>query len=96
MSEYHLALAGICFQSRDWPAAAAACRDAIRLNPELVEARSLLVQSYLGSHESHKADAEFQVLLGFYPSSREVWQQWYEQQKQGGMGGGNPSAIGEQ
>ena len=31
----------------DWPGAVAACREAIRLNPELFEARSLLVQCYL-------------------------------------------------
>ena len=39
-SEYHLALAQVCALSRDWPGAVAACREAIRLNPELLEARS--------------------------------------------------------
>ena len=86
-SHYRLALAGACYQAGDWPGAVAACREAIRLNPELFEARSLLVQCYLRSHEPDKADAEFQVLLRFYPASREVWQQWYEQQKQAGPGG---------
>ena len=41
-SEYRLALAEVCCQAGDWPGAVAACREAIRLNPELFEARSLL------------------------------------------------------
>ena len=93
-SDYRLALANICYQVGDWPGAVAACREAIRLNPELFEARSLLVQSELRSHEHDKADAEFQVLLRFYPASREVWQQWYEQQKQPGPGGANDVSKG--
>ena len=77
-SDYRLALAQVCSQAGDWPGAIAACREAIRLNPELFEARSLLVQCYLRSDEPEKADAEFQILLRFYPASREVWQQWYD------------------
>ena len=46
-SDYRLALARNCAQAGDWPGAVAACREAIRLNPELFEARSLLVQGYL-------------------------------------------------
>ena len=61
----------------------------------MFEARSLLVQCYLRSREPDKADAEFQILLRFYPASREVWQQWYEQQKQAGPGGTDAVMIGE-
>jgi Flp pilus assembly protein TadD len=85
-SDYRLALARHCAQARDWPGAVEACREAIRLNPELFEARSLLVQGYLGSGESAKADAEFHILLKLYPTSRDVWQKWFEQQKQAGPG----------
>jgi Flp pilus assembly protein TadD len=94
-SHYRLAMAGACAQAGDWPGAIAACRDAIRLNPELFAARSLLVQCYLRSHQPDKADAEFQVLLRFYPASREVWQQWYEEQKRAGPGGGAAVVTGE-
>jgi len=83
-SIYRLALASNCSRAGDWPGAVAACREAIRLNPELFQARSLLIQCYLRSRELDKADAEFQIMLRFYPASREVWQQWYEQQKQAG------------
>ena len=69
------------YKAGDWREAVAACREAIRLNPDLFEARSLLIRSYLRSREFVKADAEFQILLRFYPASRDVWQQWYEQQK---------------
>jgi tetratricopeptide (TPR) repeat protein len=95
MSDYHLALAAACFELEDWPAAVAACREAIRLNPELFEARTLLVRCYLRCHQPQKADAEFQTMLRFYPASREVWQQWYEQQKQLGRGRANSGTTGE-
>ena len=73
----------------DWHEAVAACRAALLLNPELSEARSLLIQSYLRSRELDKAEAEFQILLRFYPASREIWQQWYDQQKKIG-----PTSVG--
>ncbi len=94
-SEYHLALARVCYQAGVWPESIAACREAIRLNPELFEARSLLVQCYVRSNEPDKADSEFQVLLRFYPASREVWQQWYAQQKQVGPDGADAVTTGE-
>ena len=66
-SDYHLALAQVCAQAGDLPGAIAACQEAIRLNPELIEARSLLVQCYLHSHEPGKADAEFRTLVQVLP-----------------------------
>jgi Flp pilus assembly protein TadD len=96
ISEYRLALADICYQSGDWPGAIAACGEAIRLNPELFEARSLLVQSYLRSGAIDKADAEFQIMLRFYPASREVWQKWYQEQKQAVPGGVGSASTGKQ
>jgi predicted CXXCH cytochrome family protein len=95
MSDYHVALAGVCSQAGNWPEAVSACRQAIRLNPELVEARSLLIQCYLRSGQPVKADAEFQLLLRLYPASREAWQQWYEKEKQAGPGGVNSVATGD-
>jgi predicted CXXCH cytochrome family protein len=80
-SEYHLTLARVCSQAGDWAEAIASCLEALRLNPELFEARSFLIESYLRSNQPADADAEFQNLLRFYPASREVWQNWYEQQK---------------
>ena len=94
-SDYRLGLARVCSQAGDWAGAAAACREAIRLDPELVEARSLLVQCYLQSHEPDRADAELEVLLSFYPASREAWQQWYEQQKHAGPAGAGSPSSGE-
>ena len=91
-SDYRLALARICAQAGDWPGAVAACREAIRLNPDLLEARSLLVQCYLRSGASAEADAEFRTLLLFDPASREVWQRWYERQKQEPRQGGPPAS----
>ena len=81
-SDYRLVLAQVCSQAGDWPGAIAACREAIRLNPDSVDARSLLVESYLRSDDRKQADAEFQTLIRSYPASRNVWRQWYERQKE--------------
>jgi hypothetical protein len=94
-SNYRLALAGDNARVGDWPAAIAACREAIRLNPELMPARSLLVQCYLRSGEPARADAEFQTMLRFYPASIEPWQRWYEVQKQIGAGRISPGSTNE-
>jgi predicted CXXCH cytochrome family protein len=94
-SDYRLGLARVCSQAGDSAGAVAACREAIRLDPELVDARSLLVQCYLQSHEPEKADAELQVLLLLYPASREAWQRWYNQQKHARpAGAGSPTSGG--
>jgi predicted CXXCH cytochrome family protein len=94
-SDFRLALAEVCAQAGDWPAAVSACREAIRLNPELFEARSLLVRCYLRSREADKADAEFRTLVHLFPASREIWQQWYDRQKQAGAGAAVSTSDGQ-
>jgi len=81
-SDYHLALAKIRSQAGNWPGALAACREALTLDPNPLEVRSILIQGYLRTGEVARADAEFQALLRLFPASREVWQHWYESQKQ--------------
>jgi tetratricopeptide (TPR) repeat protein len=81
-SEYDLALGQVCFQARNWPATVNACREALRINPELIDARSLLIQSLLRVGDAARAEAEFQTLMRFYPAAREVWEPWFERQKQ--------------
>jgi tetratricopeptide (TPR) repeat protein len=85
--DYRLALARVCYQAGDWPAAVAACREAIRLDPNLFEARSLLVEAHLRAGERERADAEFRTLIQFYPASREIWQDWYERARRAGPAG---------
>jgi tetratricopeptide (TPR) repeat protein len=70
-------LASLCFRSHDWPSAAAACRDAIRLNPTDPEIRKLLVRCYLRMGDSEAARSEFQTLLGFDPPDREELIRWF-------------------
>jgi predicted CXXCH cytochrome family protein len=81
-SDYQLGLARASMQAEDWQDAIAACRSAIRLNPELFEARALLIQSCLRAREPDKAESELGILGRLYPSKREVWRSWYEQEKQ--------------
>ena len=92
-SDYRAAMAQVCYDAGDWPGAVAASEAAIRLNPELVAARSLLIQGLLRSHQPEKADAEFRTLLRLYPASREVWQDWYQGQKREVQGTADPSTA---
>ncbi|QEH38836.1 cytochrome c nitrite reductase pentaheme subunit [Aquisphaera giovannonii] len=89
-SDYRLALAKILSQAGDWPGALAAAREALGLDPNQPEARSILIQGHLRAGEAAKAEAELQTLLRFYPAGREIWQQWYEDQKRAAAAGGNP------
>lgn len=93
-SDYHLALATYCAQAQDWPGAVAACRAALQLNPELGEARVLLVQALLAAGEPAQADAEFQHLLDFHHGSEALWRQRYEQLKRAGPGARTSSPPG--
>ncbi len=68
---YRSDLAALCFDRRDWPAATAACRDALRLNPADVETRKLLVRGLLRLEDIESARAEFRILLGFDPPDRD-------------------------
>ncbi|MFO0892521.1 MAG: tetratricopeptide repeat protein [Isosphaeraceae bacterium] len=93
-SDYRLALARGYAQSGDWRGATEASREAIRLNPELVEARTVLIQAHLGLGESAKADAEFQVLLGLQADEHDNWQRWYGRQKRERPGAGGSLSNG--
>jgi cytochrome c-type biogenesis protein CcmH/NrfG len=93
-SEYYLALADVCTQTEDWQGAVAACREAIRRDPELFEARSLLVRCYLHTGQPENADAEFRTLLRLYPASREPWEDWYKEVKRAGHGDVAPGSNG--
>ena len=92
-SDYRAAMAQVCYDAGDWPAAVAASEAAIRLNPELVAARSLLIQALLRSHQPEKAHAELQTLLRLYPASREIWEEWYQGQRRAVPATAAPSAT---
>jgi Tfp pilus assembly protein PilF len=76
-SDYHRDLAIGCFNHRDWPAAAAACRDALRLNPTDLKTRRLLVRCELHLRNLEAARAEFQTLLQCNPPDREELIRWF-------------------
>ena len=67
---YHADLASLYFKGRDWPAAAATGREALRLSPADIATRRLLVRSYLRMGDSQAAHRELQTLLGFDPPDR--------------------------
>jgi Flp pilus assembly protein TadD len=64
-SDYLAELAPLYFQNRDWRAAADSCQAALRLNPNNVDVRKLLVRCYLRLGNSQSARNEFETLMGF-------------------------------
>ena len=76
-SDYHAELAPLYFQGRDWSAAAAACRETLRLNPANIEVRKLLVRCYLRLRDPKAAREEFETLLGFDPPDRDELIRWF-------------------
>ncbi len=76
-SDYRAALAFLCFQTGDWPSAAEACRETLRLNIANLDVRKLLIQCHLRLGDSAAARAEFETLLGFSPPDREELSRWF-------------------
>jgi tetratricopeptide (TPR) repeat protein len=71
-SDYHAELALAELQRRDWAAAAKACREALRLNPSLVQARKWLVECDFQLGNRQTARNELETLIGFDPPDREL------------------------
>ena len=74
---YHANLSSLYFYAHAWSAAAAACRDTLRLSPVDVATRKLLVRCYLRMGDLQAARAEFQILLGFDPADRDDLIRWF-------------------
>jgi hypothetical protein len=70
-SDFHADMALAALQIRDWRTVAEASRQALRLNPNLVQVRKWLVQSELHLGDRDAARKEFEVLLGFDPPGRD-------------------------
>jgi hypothetical protein len=76
-SEYRAEQASLYFQTRDWRAAAAACRETLRLNPANLEVRKLLVRCLIHLGDQPAARGEFDTLLAFNPPDREQLSGWF-------------------
>ena len=70
-SDYHAELALAQARTRDWQAAAASCRESLRLNPFALHVRRWLVQCYLHLGDRKTAHTELDTLLRFDPPDRE-------------------------
>jgi Tfp pilus assembly protein PilF len=77
-SDYHAELALAQMNLRKWNAAAAACKEVLRLNPSFVEVRKWLVRSYLHLGNTEAARKELQIVLGFDPPDRDALLEWFE------------------
>jgi tetratricopeptide (TPR) repeat protein len=77
--DYRAELAPLYFKSRDWRAAAAACRETLRLNPTNLTVRELLVRCELHLGHLDPARRELQTLLGFDPPDRDNLLHWLTQ-----------------
>jgi Flp pilus assembly protein TadD len=65
------------FQIRDWHAAGAACREALRTNPTNLGVRKLLVRSLLCVGDQPAARFEFETLIAFDPPDRDQLLGWF-------------------
>jgi cytochrome c-type biogenesis protein CcmH/NrfG len=74
--DYQAELAPLYFKSRDWRAAAAACRETLRLDPTNITVRKLLVRCELHLRHIEAARRELQTLLGFDPPDRDDLLHW--------------------
>jgi tetratricopeptide (TPR) repeat protein len=69
--DYRAELALAEAATRDWKATADACRDALKLNPFVLQVRRRLLQSYLHLGDRDAAAAELGIILGFDPPDRD-------------------------
>ena len=70
-SDYHAELADAALHLRDWRTAAQACKEALRLNPTLVQVRKWLVTCELRLGNREHARDELETLLRFDPPDRD-------------------------
>jgi tetratricopeptide (TPR) repeat protein len=79
-SDYHARLAVVHAQAHDWPAAMAAGREALRLNPAHIEARKVLVRGLLRTGDTAGARAAFETVLELAPDDRGALLRWFADQ----------------
>ncbi len=78
----HQDLAAAHALRQDWTSAAAACGQALKLNPASLPARSLLVGCCLKLGDRSRAQAEFRIMLALTPPDRqEDLRRWFSQQQ---------------
>jgi Tfp pilus assembly protein PilF len=77
---HRTAWAQVHLRRRDWAGAREQCQAALRLNPAMVEARLLLVQSLLGAGDKERAEKEFEDLLILQPDQEAELRRWFAEQ----------------
>ena len=77
--DYQAELAPLYFRNRDWNAAAAACRESLRLDPTNLTVRKLLVRCELHLGHADVARRELETVLGFDPPDRDELRDWLTQ-----------------
>jgi Flp pilus assembly protein TadD len=78
---YRLRLARLLAERDDWQGALEQCQALLRLNPDSVPGRSLLVRCYLRTGRRDRARAELDTLLALQPDDREKLERWFAEQK---------------
>jgi tetratricopeptide (TPR) repeat protein len=61
----------------EWAEALTGCREALRLNPADVEARTLLVQCLVRTAQVEQARAEFAILMALKPANAASLRRWF-------------------
>jgi predicted CXXCH cytochrome family protein len=74
---YHLELARLLVERRDWSAGLASAREALRFNPTHLDARRLALRSLYGLKRRDDARRELEILLGFIPPDAQALRRQY-------------------
>ncbi len=67
MPRYHLDMARLLVQRREWSEGRSACESALKLEPINADARMLLVTCLIRTGERQRAQAEFDTLMAMRP-----------------------------
>jgi tetratricopeptide (TPR) repeat protein len=80
-ADYHQFLGVVQAQKGAWSAAAESARAALRLDPANIQARLLLVQSYIKLGRRQDALKEYAVVMAYEPPDVEAIRRWYAAQE---------------
>jgi tetratricopeptide (TPR) repeat protein len=76
--QYHVQLAGLYLERKEWSQARQECDLVLRRYPANVGARLLLVSYFLGQGDRQAAKVEFDRLLGLQPPHEDSLRRWFD------------------
>jgi Tetratricopeptide repeat len=75
---YHVSLAAMRIERREWAQAESACAAALTLEPFNIDARVRLITCLVHTGQSERATAEFKKLMALHPRNESELRAWFE------------------